>query len=172
MNNPDGVTPDKEQGSSGEDLAAARARIKDLEATVRKQFEQDIDARLPNAKRASAVQEETDEESAARRVAAERKASKLKAYAQRPSSVLGLFSNCLREVMDHIEALDDEGVRSSLMADLGFLLVASNKAGALAGELAVENKKKGTAVARLANSIKPEAKLDKLYQDLARKGPE
>jgi hypothetical protein len=149
-----------------EQTAIARKRILALEGKVRKQIEQDIDARLSAAKRPSTVREETDEELAARGLAAERKASKWKADAQRPSGVLGLFSNCLREVMDHIEALHDEAVRSSLMADLGFLLVASNKAGALAGELAVENKEKGSAVARLGNSRKPEAKLDKLYEDI------
>ena len=152
--------------SPAELIANARAQIKALEATVRKQIEQDIDARLSVAERPSAVQEETDEELAARRLAAGRKASKWKADAQRPSGVLGLFSNCLREVRDHIEALDDEAVRSSLMADLGFLLVVSNKAGALAGELAVDNKKKGSAVARQGNSRKPEANLYKLYEDI------
>jgi hypothetical protein len=149
-----------------EQTAIARKRILALEGKVRKQIEQDIDARLSAATRPSTVQEETDEELATRRLAAERKASKWKADAQGPSRVFGLFSNCLRDVMDHIEALDDEAVRSSLMADLGFLLVASNKAGALAGEQAIENREKGSAVARLWNSSKPQAKLDKLYYDI------
>jgi len=161
--NEDLVGPD----SSTELIAAARARIKALEATVRKQIEQDIDARLSAAKRPSAVQEETDEELAARRLAAERKASKWKADAQRPSGVLGLFANCLLEVMDHIDALTDEAVRSSLMADLGFLLDVSNKAGALAGDWAIEKNKKTSAVARLVNSRKPEANLKDLYEKVA-----
>ena len=69
--------------------------------------------------------------------------------------------------MDHIEALDDEAVRSSLMGDLGFLLDVSNKAGALAGDWAIEKNKKTSAVARLVNSRKPEASLKDLYEKVA-----
>jgi hypothetical protein len=108
--NEDFVSPD----SSTELIANARARVKALEATVRKQIEQDIDARLSAAKRPSVVQEETNEELAARRKAAKWKAEKWKADAQRRSGFLGLFSESLREVMDHIDALEDEAVRPSL----------------------------------------------------------
>jgi hypothetical protein len=161
------MSPKQSVTEAHEQTAIARKRILALEGKVRKQIEQDIDARLSAAKRPSTVQEETDEELAARRLAAERKASKWKADAQRPSGVLGLFSNCLLEVMDHIDALTDEAVRSSLMADLGFLLDVSNKAGALAGDWAIEKNKKTSAVARLVNSRKPEANLEDLYEKVA-----
>ena len=125
-----------------EQTAIARKRILALESKVSEQVDQYIDAWLAESDRPSTVQEETGEELAARRKAAKRKAEKWKADAQRRSGFLGLFSDSLREAIDHIGALEDEAVRSSLMVNLGFLLVASNNAGALAGELAVEIRKR------------------------------
>jgi hypothetical protein len=116
--------------------AIARKRILALEGKVSGQVGQYVDAWLAEAERPSTVQDETDEELAARRKAAKWKAAKWKADAQRRSGFLGLFSDSLRAAMDHIDALADEAVRSSLMVNLGFLLVASNNAGALASEAA------------------------------------
>src|SRR3984957_20442059 len=119
-----------------EQTAIARKRILALESKVSEQVDQYTDAWLAESDRPSTVQEETGEELAARRKAAKRKAAKWKADAQRRSGFLGLFSDSLRAAMDHIDALADETVRSSLMVNLGFLLVASNNAGALASEAA------------------------------------
>jgi hypothetical protein len=139
MNNPDGVTPDKEQGAAGEDLvgpdspdellANARAGIKALECKVREQVEQHIDAclavALDEAASLSTELRDTKKERAARRKAAKKSASRWKRDVERPSGILGLFKSCLSEVTGHIDKLDDKAAQTSLMVNLGFLLRAS-----------------------------------------------
>src|SRR3984957_13233194 len=158
-----------------EQTAIARKRILALESKVSEQVDQYTDAWLAESDRPSTVQEETGEELAARRKAAKRKAEKWKADAQRRSGFLGLFSDSLREAIDHIDALEDEAVRSSLMVNLGFLLVASNNAGALAGELAVEIRKRealwlGWGTPKTGGEARQAVR--RRRADLARKGPE
>jgi hypothetical protein len=122
LDNEDFVGP----SDAPDELANARARIEVIEGKVKEQVGQYVDGCLATwlaeAERLSIVLQDTDEERASRRRAAKRKASQWKADAQRPSGVLGLFSSSLREVTDHVDALADKAIRTSLMVDLGFIL--------------------------------------------------
>jgi integrase len=120
-----------------ERVARARANLSELEDTVRDQVERYI------------------------------REAKLSDPGHHQRRTVRVFSDVLRDVIAQIDTSPDERVRSLLMTGLGFLLRVSNNAGALAGDLAAEEKRKRTAPARRARSALSTSRLSALYNDVA-----
>jgi hypothetical protein len=153
VGNREHVAPSEEFGVPTSDklIADARARVSCVEEKVKKQVEQYIDtqlaALLAEAERVSIILRDTDEERTSRRMDARRKAARWTTDVKRPSGTVTLFSRCLRELIDHVDALTDKKIQTSLMVDLGFVLKVANDMGALLIESVAEGQ---SAIKRLS----------------------